>query len=304
MSPNGEPALVERSREDGTAVAEELGPVAPPPFAASPAPILLPKAASGPFTAARTVPAPDERPRPLPSVHAVTGLPEAKHPFGLAPEWPSASPQAREPMPGSAPAATVPTAGMLDSPDVDEASIEAFYKWAAKARAASRMAVAAPESTSSSSQSSAALPAIPTAIGPLPTIGAIADVRPDAAPRPKIRLRVAAPHISRKWVVVGLAACVAVAIVVYAIVALVTPGRGAATAQEAASATLIRAGVRTELTSYEALQLNDEIKVGAGGHVNLTIDDSHIRLGPAADVKLAKIDLSHVVLDQLAGEVY
>jgi hypothetical protein len=52
------------------------------------------------------------------------------------------------------------------------------------------------------------------------------------------------------------------------------------------------------------LQVDDEIQVAAGGQANLTIDDSHIRLAPAADVKLVKLDRAHIVLDQLAGEVY
>jgi hypothetical protein len=105
-------------------------------------------------------------------------------------------------------------------------------------------------------------------------------------------------------VLVGLAACLVLAVVAVGSGLFSSPDRGTAVAQEAISATLIRAGVRSDLTSYQKLQVGDEIQVGADGQVNLTIDDSHVRLAPTADVKLVKIDRAHVVLDQLSGEVY
>jgi hypothetical protein len=135
------------------------------------------------------------------------------------------------------------------------------------------------------------------------------------APKPKSRPHVDAPHvgaphvhaphIGRKWLVLGLIVCLVVAAVVaYGFISLTASRLANATAQEATSAALIRAGSRAELTSYETLQEDDEIQVAAGGHANLTIDDSHVRLAAGADVKLVRLDFQHVVLDQLTGEVY
>jgi hypothetical protein len=147
--------------------------------------------------------------------------------------------------------------------------------------------------------------AVPAAI----EIGPRAD-----APKPKshphvgaphlARPHIHAPHIGRKWLVAGLIVCLVVAVVAYGFSSLTATRLASATSQEATSATLIRAGSRAELTSYQTLQVDDEIQVAAGGHANLTIDDSHVRLAAGADVKLVRIDFEHVVLDQLAGEVY
>jgi len=196
-----------------------------------------------------------------------------------------------------------PTAGMLDSVDVDEASIKAFHKWAAKARVADRATVVNEKETSLARGNAPTL--VKTASsGTEPASEAAGNNGRVTALKPKVRMRLAASHLPTKWILVGLVACLALAVAVYGGGLLLAPDRGTATAQEATSATLIRAGVRTELTSYQALQVDDEIQVGAGGHANLTIDDSHVRLAPAADVKLLKIGRAHVVLDQLAGEVY
>lgn len=245
-----------------------------------PAPVLRPMLSSGPFPVAVATPPP---------------VGQQSVPRALS---------GSEPPPGSATVKTVPTptTGMLDSVDVDEASIKAFYKWAAKARAADRTTVVAHEETSFARGA--------------PTLVKTAAVDSESASeaagnngrvtalKPKVRMYLAASHLPTKWILVGLVACLALAVAVYGGILLLSPDRGTATARDATFATLIRAGVRTELTSYQALQVDDEIQVGAGGHANLTIDDSHVRLAPAADVKLLKIDRAHVVLDQLAGEVY
>lgn len=243
--------------------------------------------------------------RPFPSPHAASNRREVSHPFGQSPEWPPASTMALEPPPEGTTATTVPTptAGVLDSADVDEASIEAFYKWAAKARAADRTTVAAQEATSSSRRKPPA-PVKTVASESLPASEAPAAKDSLKLRKPKARVRVSVPHVPTKWVLVGVVACLVVAVGVYGASVLMAPDHGAATAQETTSATLIRAGVRTDLTSYQELQVDDEIQAGAGGHVNLAIDDSHVRLAAGADVKLLKIDRAHVVLDQLAGEVY
>jgi len=243
------------------------------------------------------------KPQPSPSLQPKSRTRAANHPFGLAPEWPPASTRAIAEAPGSNPSASVPTAGVLDSADVDEASIEAFYKWAAKARAAGRAAVLAPE-PAPAEQRNAPAPVIAAVPDPRPASDTIAKPRRAPSTRPRFRLRLAVPHISRIWVIASLVACLVLVAFVYASGILSSPALGAATAQQATSATLIRAGVRTELTSYQALQVDDEIQVAAGGQVNITIDDSHIRLAPGADVKLVNLDQAHIVLDQLAGEVY
>ena len=286
----------------------------------------------------QAVPTPQPKPRSLPS-QAAPGRRGISHPFGLAPEWPPISTHAAEPLPAT-PATTVSiqTGGILDSADVDEASIEAFYKWAAKARAADRTTVAVEEppasvqvspgtvvktpaaKTPAAKTPAAKTPAVKTPAAKIPAAKtpAVKAPSPDARPsgeavaskdratrsRPRVHLHLAVPHISKKWAVAALAACLILAVMAYGFGLFASPARGAAIVQETTSATLIRAGARTELTSYQTLQVDDEIQVGQGGHVNLTIDDSRVRLAAGADVKLAKIDVGHVVIDQLSGEVY
>ena len=325
-----------------TAGAPEFSPT--PPVPAASAPLMPPMPPSGPFPGAGTtpepngsspvpsapttaasppVPMPQPKPRSLQS-QATPGRRGISHPFGQAPEWPPISTRAGENLP-AAPAvmASIQTAGLLDAADVDEASIEAFYKWAAKARAADQTAVAVEELPSSAEVSPpvvAKTPAAktPAAKTPAAKTPAVKAPSPDARPsgeavasedratrsRPRAHLHLAVPHISKKWAVAALAACLILAVMAYGFGLFASPARGAAIVQETTSATLIRAGARTELTSYQTLQVDDEIQVGQGGHVNLTIDDSRVRLAAGADVKLVKIDRGHVAIDQLAGEVY
>jgi hypothetical protein len=317
-----------------------------PPVPAAPAPLTPPMPPSGPFPGAGTTPAPNGSspvpsapttaaslpvPMPLPKPQslprATPGRRGISHPFGQAPEWPPISTRAGENLPAAAAvSASIQTAGLLDAADVDEASIEAFYKWAAKARAADRTAVAVEELPSPAQVSpvvvvkvpAAKVPAAktPAAKSPAAKIPSAKAPSPDARPsgeslpgegratRSRPRVHLAVPHISKKWAVAPLAACLILAVMAYGFGLFSGPTRGAATAQETISATLIRAGARSELTSYQTLQVNDEIQVGQGGHVNLTIDDSRVRLAAGADVKLVKIDLGHVAIDQLSGEVY
>jgi hypothetical protein len=311
-APDGQPAVrpapteaVDGPPVDGSAVSSgraDAPSVTPPSSAIAAATPALPEASQEGK--------PHPGPQPAPSLAPKSRTGAANHPFGLAPEWPPVSTRAIDDAAGSAPAASVPTAGALDLADVDEASIEAFYKWAAKARAAGRTAASAPE-PAPAGQLNAPEPVRTTAPTPRPASGTIGKPRRAPSTRPRIRLHLAAPriprivpHIPRIWAVGALVACLVLAAIVYASGILSAPALGAATAQQATSATLIRAGVRTGLTSYQALQVDDEIQVAAGGQVNLTIDDSHIRLAPGADVKLVKLDRAHIVLDQLAGEVY
>ena len=227
--------------------------------------------------------------------------PRANNPFGLAPEWPPVSTRSADPQPGVVPTPT-PAAGALDSPDVDEASIEAFYKWAAKARAAGRTSVVADEPPPAGPPIAASKPVAPE---PQPAAEVVAKPSRAAGRKPRSpRRRIPVPHIARKWVLAALAAVVVVAVAAYGIGLLTSPATASATAPEAVSATLIRDGARTALTSYQSLKVGDEIQVAADGHVSLTIDDSRIRLASAADVKLVNLSPGHVVLDQLAGEVY
>lgn len=323
-----------------TSGAPEFSPA--PPVPAAPASSLPSIPPSGPFPGAGTtpepngsspvpsaptaaasqqVPMPQPKPRSLPS-QATPGRRGISHPFGQAPEWPPISTRAGENLP-AAPVVTasIQTAGLIDAADVDEASIEAFYKWAAKARAADRTAVAVEELPSPAQVSPTVVVKVPAAKVPAAKVPAAKtpsakatspDVRASGeslpsegrATRSRPRVHLAVPHISKKWAVVPLAACLILALMAYGFGLFSGPTRGAATAQETVSATLIRAGAQTELTSYQTLQVADEIQVGQSGHVNLTIDDSRVRLAAGADVKLVKIDLGHVAIDQLAGEVY
>jgi hypothetical protein len=282
-----------------------------------------------PSSTAAPSPRPASRPtaRPFPSPQSAFNRREGSNPFDLTPEWPPASSKVPESPPENATPSTVSasTAGMLDSPDVDEASIEAFYKWAAKARAADRTVIKAQEIASPAGASVTAL--VETAAIDSGVAGEAAtnkarvkapkepkapkppkppeEPKPPKEPKaPRARRHFTGPRLPIKWVLVGLAACLVLAVVAVGSGLFSSPDRGTAVAQEAISATLIRAGVRSDLTSYQKLQVGDEIQVGADGQVNLTIDDSHVRLAPTADVKLVKIDRAHVVLDQLSGEVY
>jgi RNA polymerase sigma-70 factor (ECF subfamily) len=225
--------------------------------------------------------------------------PRANHPFGLAPEWPPVSTRSGDAAPSVVP---TPPTGALDSADVDEASIEAFYKWAAKAREAGRASVQAAETTPAGPP---VIASKPVAAEPQPATEVVVQPSNDTDHKPRGRwFRIPVPHISSKWVLAALAAVVVVAMAAYGIGLFTSPAAASATAPEAVSATLIRDGARTALTSYQSLSVGDEIQVAADGHVSLTIDDSRIRLASGADVKLVSLTPEHVVLDQLAGEVY
>jgi RNA polymerase sigma-70 factor, ECF subfamily len=286
-------------------VATEPSTVPPPPMPGDSAAVETYPAGAG-MTRVPTVPPPPVAPpsggRSLARSQAGSSLsqPRANNPFGLAPEWPPVSTRSPDTQPGVVPTPT-PAAGALDSPDVDEASIEAFYKWAAKARAAGRASVATEEPPPAGPPTAALKPVAPE---PQPATEVVAKPRA-ARHKPRApRLRIPVPHIARKWVLAALAAVVVVAVAAYGIGLLTSPAIASATAPEAVSATLIRDGARTALTSYQSLKVGDEIQVAADGHVSLTIDDSRIRLASAADVKLVSLSPGHVVLDQLAGEVY
>ncbi len=228
----------------------------------------------------------------------------ANNPFGLTPEWPPVPTRSSDAQPGIVPTPPVPAAGALDSQDVDEASIEAFYKWAAKARAAGRAGASTDELSAAGNHPPVAAPE-PPAPEPQPAIETADKPRPAAGHEPKApRRRIRGPHIAGKWVVAALSAVVVVAVAAYGIQLFMTPAIAGATAPEAVSATLIRDGARTTLTTYQSLKVGDEIQVAAGGHVSLTINDSRLRLAAAADLKLVSLAQGHIVVDQLAGEVY
>jgi hypothetical protein len=166
----------------------------PRPAAATPlvpAPILRPMLSSGPFPVAVATPPP---------------VGQQSVPRALS---------GSEPPPGSATVETVPTptAGMLDSVDVDEASIKAFYKWAAKARAADQTTVVTQEETS---LARGATTLVKTAAADSePASEAAGNNGRVTVLKPKVRMYLAASDLPTKWILVGLVVCLALAVAVY-----------------------------------------------------------------------------------------
>ena len=101
----------------------------------------------------------------------------------------------------------------------------------------------------------------------------------------------------------GLAACVAVAALVFGS-GIIWTGRPTDLADDAVAATLVRGGSSSELVAGADLHPGDEIKVAAAGRATLQLGDNYIRLSGGADLRLDSLDPSQIKIEQVAGRAY
>jgi hypothetical protein len=120
--------------------------------------------------------------------------------------------------------------------------------------------------------------------------------------KPSMRWHIPGVTPSR-WVAVGLAASVALALLAYG-GGIFSSARAVAVAGDSASAVLIRGGASSVLTSGTELRQSDEIKVGAGGRATLQLGGSYVRMDGGSDVQLESLDPDHLVVSQITGRVY
>jgi hypothetical protein len=137
----------------------------------------------------------------------------------------------------------------------------------------------------------------------------IAEDEADADPgrvtrlRPSVRWRMPVRVMPSRYFAAGLAACLAIGGLIAA-GGFFAPTEATAIADQATSATIVRAGSSAALVSGTTLREGDEIRVGPGGSAALTLGGSHVRLAAGADLVLTELDANHTAVNQIAGRVY
>ena len=126
--------------------------------------------------------------------------------------------------------------------------------------------------------------------------------RPTAL-EPSMRWHIPTRVLPSRWLGIGLAASVAIASLIYGN-GMFSSIRAVATADDAASAALIRGGASSVLTAGMALQEGDEIRVAATGRATLQLGGSYVRMAGGSDVQLRSLDPNHVLVNQITGRVY
>jgi hypothetical protein len=137
----------------------------------------------------------------------------------------------------------------------------------------------------------------------------LAEIEPNAAInretalKPSIRWRMPTRSVPSRWVAVGLAAAIAIAS--FAVGSTVIfPAGPTASAKVAIAASVVRNGALSPLAAGAELREGDTVEVGAGGEATLAMGGSYVRMAPGSDLRLDRLDSSHIVVNQLSGRAY